>query len=334
MYLAREKRFGRTYYFIRESVFENGQWRSRTLLDLGEDPGRFLVYPGGHGFYVAEEVLEALERQGVHTDQWALEKIFWRFVDPEIRRVIENFSAHQGITRKKRLRPREQLKLQNKFHPFDQRRLVFLKFGSINVDSLLRRPLPFLNILQDKSRDEIEQILMDMESKLKPKETLGYIYASFGLARHFAPRLTRFIPEAQMLKDLDHYFIQELCALLKDETYLMGLEPDQVLRNYLSRYVILHFDRLESQRRFFSQREAQILRERQKDLKRIFARAAQYFGVSEERLWRMGKEELARLFRRRAQELHPDHGGDHEAFISLRELFEEIMAARGWHRHG
>ncbi len=313
-------------------MFEAGQWRSRTLLELGEDPGRFLVYPGGHGFYVSEEVLEALERKGVETDQWALEKIFWRFVDPEIRRVIEDFSAHQELKPRKRLPVKEQLRLQQGFHPFDKRRLVFLKFGSLNVEALLKRPLPFLNVLHQKSRDEIEQILMDMEAHLKPKETLAYIYASFGLARHFAPRLTRFVPEAQMLEDLDRYFVQELCALLQDETYLMGLEPDQVMKDYLCRYVILHFDRLESQRRFFSQREAQVLRERQRDLKRILAQAAEYFGVSEESLWRMGKEEITRLFRRRARELHPDHGGDHEAFIALRKLFEDLMTARGWHR--
>ncbi len=332
LYLAQQRRFGRVYYFIRESVWEGGLWRSRDLVFLGEDPSRFIIYPGGNSFYIDEDILEALERKGIKTDQWALEKIFWRFVDPEIRRVVQDFSAHKPLPKRERLSYEQQIKLQEGFHPFDKRRLIFLKFGSTHIEGLLRRPLPFLNILQEKSRDEIEQLIMDMETKLRPKEVLAYVYTAFGLARHFAPRLTRFVPEAQMLAQIDQFFLQELCSLLEDPSYLMGLSPHEVLRDYLSRYVILHFDRLEAQRRFFSQHEAKLLRQKQAHLGDIITKAARYFGVSEQRLWRMGKEDITRLFRQRAQELHPDKGGDHEAFIRLRKLFEDLMAARGWRR--
>ncbi len=325
------KRIGREiHYFIRESYFAGGLWRSRDLFALGPDPGRYIIYPGGNSFYVDQIVEETLARKGVKTDQMELERIFLPFVDPHIRRIIKDFT--HDFRPKKRLPAREQLRLQRNFHLFDCRRLLFLKFGGTNVDPLLKRPLSFLNVLKDKSRDEIEQHIMDAEAKLRPRETLAYIYASFGLAHRFRGRLTRFVPEAQIMEKLDKYFLEELCLLAEDETWRMGLDRETVLRDYLSRYVIMYFDRLEKQRNFFEEHQARLARERYLAARNTVARAAATFGVPEEELMRMGKEEISRLFRRRARELHPDHGGDHEAFIRLRELFEELMAARGFYR--
>ncbi len=332
MYLARKAIGGHTYFFIRESVFKDGVWQSRDLFALGEDPTRYIIYSGGNSFYIDEYVLRAIEEKGVKTDQWELEKIFWPFVKPEIRHTIDNFSAHYQLKRRPRLPTREQMKLQKRFHLFDQRRLTFLKFGGVNIDPLLERPLPFLNVLKDKSRDEIEQLIMEKEMRLKPRETLAYIYASFGLARHFIHRLTKFIPEAQLLKEIDFFFLEELCKIAADESYRMGLSEETVLQDYLSRYVIMHFDRLEKDRAYFERQKARLRRQRQAAARKVLSRAAEVFGVSEEELWRMGKEDILRLFRRQAQKLHPDRGGDHEAFIELRKLFEDLMTARGWQR--
>ncbi len=331
MYLAQKRVMGRTYYFLRESYFADGLWRSRDLLALGTNPARFIVYPGGNGFYIEEEIIEKLAAQGVETDQWELEELFWPFVKPHIRRVIGDFAYRQFVP-KKRLPRREQMALQAGYHLFDCRRLLFLKFGGTNLDPLLKRPLSFLNVLKDKSRDEIEQHIMRAEAKLRPRETLSYIYASFGLSKHFENRATRYLPEAQMLEELDEAFLEELCLLARDETYRMGLSEEEILRDYLSRYVIMHFDRLAQTRRFFEEAQAKIARERYYATRSAVARAASYFGLSEEELLQMGKEDLSRLFRRRARELHPDQGGDHEAFIELHRLYEELMKARGFKR--
>ncbi len=331
MYLARKRVGKETHYFIRESYFADGLWRSRDLFALGANPSRFIVYPGGNSFYIREEVIDGLRQKGVETDQWELEEIFLPFVKPRIRRILGDF-AYRSFVPKKRLPRREQMALQEKYHLFDCRRLLFLKFGGTNVDPLLKRPLSFLNVLKDKSRDEIEQHLMRAEMKLRPRETLAYIYASFGLAKHFQHRLSRFMPEAQALEQLDEVFLKELCALAGDESYRMGLTQEEVLKEYLSRYVIMYFDRLERTRRFFEDAQARLARERFLAQRSVVARAASLFGVTEDELMRMGKEELARLFRRRARELHPDQGGDHEAFIELRKLFEELMALRGYRR--
>ncbi|WP_157627920.1 J domain-containing protein [Thermodesulfatator autotrophicus] len=300
-------------------------------MSLGKDPSRFIVYPGGNSFYIKEEVIENLAQKGVKTDQWELEKIFWPFVKPHIRQVIENFSAHQTI-RSNRLSAREQLALQREYHIFDCRRLLFLKFGGTDVDFLLKRPLGFLNILHEKSRDEIEQHIMAAEQRLRPRETLAYIYTAFGLAKHFSSRLSRHIPEAQVMEKIDDAFLAELCLLLEDKKYLMGLEPDQVLKDYLSRYAIMYFDRLSCDRRFFEEREARLLERYRNDLHKVAREAAAIFGVSPEEILRLNKEEISSLFRRKARELHPDQGGDHEAFIKLHKLYEELMKLRGYRK--
>ena len=330
MYLARKRVGPRTYYFLRESYFEDGLWRSRDLFSLGAHPEKYIIYPGGNGFYIDPCIEESLAEQGVKTDQMELEKIFMPFLDPHIRRLIEDFS--HGFQPKERLPRKEQLRRQEGYHLFDKRRLLFLRFGGTNLDPLLRRPLPFLNVLHAKSRDEIEQHIMNAESRLRPRETLAYIYTAFGLAQRFRPRLTRHIPEAQIMEQLDKFFLEEVCHVAQDESWRMGLDEEIVLRDYLSRYVIMYFDRLEAQRSFFEEHQARMMRQHYQAARSAVARAAAVFGVSEEELLQMGKEEIIRLFRRRAREAHPDQGGAHEDFIRLHKLFEELMEARGWRR--
>ena len=47
-------------------------------------------------------------------------------------------------------------------------------------------------------------------------------------------------------------------------------------------------------------------------------------GISEEEMRRLSRKELSRLFRRKAQEMHPDKGGDHESFITLAQAYQDI----------
>jgi len=331
LYLAQKRIGGKLYYFLRESYFADGLWRSRDLIALGTNPSRYIIYPGGNSFYIDEKIIERLATKGVKTDQWELEEIFWPFIKPRIKRILGDFSSRQFVP-KKRLPRQKQLDLQKGYHLFDCRRLLFLKFGGTNLDPLLKRPLSFLNVLKDKSRDEIEQYIMRAELKLRPRETMAYIYASFGLSKYFDRKMTKYLPEAQVLEELDEAFLKELCNLSRDETYRMGLSEEEILRDYLSRYVIMYFDRLEQTRRFFENVQARLMQERYYAIRDVIARAASYFGLSEEELLRMGKEEITRLFRRRARELHPDQGGEHEAFIELHRLYEEFMEARGFKR--
>ncbi|WP_456431054.1 hypothetical protein [Thermosulfuriphilus sp.] len=333
VYIARKRVGSKTYYFIRQSYQDNacGLWRSRDLFALGQDPSRFIIYPGGHGFYLDETIEERLAAQGVKTDQIELEELFFPFLKPEIKRVIQDF-ARYSAPRSRRLPRGEQLTRQSSYHIFDRRRLVFLKFGQVNVDSLLKRPLVFLNVLAEKSRDEIEQMIETDEAILKPKEILAYIYASFGLSDYFAPRLTRFVPEAQGQEDMDRIFEEAFCRLANDEAYRMGLGREEVLRDYLSRYRIMYYDlgyRLRRQWVSFQRAQEEA---RRRHLAPEFRQACRRIGLREEEALRMDKAALLKYFRRLAKKHHPDRGGQHEEFIAIKKAVEFILVYKGYRR--
>ena len=64
MYLAFGKINGKTGYFIRESYRQADHYLSRDLLDIGADPGSYIVYPGGNSFYIDQVVEEKLTDMG------------------------------------------------------------------------------------------------------------------------------------------------------------------------------------------------------------------------------------------------------------------------------
>ena len=98
MYLAQKKIKGETCYFIRESYPDEDYFLSRDLIDLGPDPGRFITYPGGNSFYIDEIIEKRINDLGKKADPDKLEDIFWRFLHPEIRRVLEPFRSREKAT--------------------------------------------------------------------------------------------------------------------------------------------------------------------------------------------------------------------------------------------
>jgi hypothetical protein len=52
------------------------------------------------------------------------------------------------------------------------------------------------------------------------------------------------------------------------------------------------------------------------------------FNKSREALKKMNRRDLWRLYRRRAQELHPDKGGDHERFVKLNEAYHKLLRTK------
>ena len=49
MYLARLRIQNETRYLLRQSYADKAVIKCLDLIDLGTDPGRFIVYPGGTG---------------------------------------------------------------------------------------------------------------------------------------------------------------------------------------------------------------------------------------------------------------------------------------------
>ena len=220
--------------------------------------------------------------------------------------------------------------MQKDIHPFDRRRLCFLKFCDTNIESLSSQPFSFFNILLNKSRDEIEQVLENMEFMLSLHEKRMYLYAMFDIPRRFAPRLTRFVPDAQDQDLIDKYLLEEICKLDQDPTFLnQGAVPWKArgLHPYLRKYLIQYFDILYKWPITDSRaghgttgHKAWPPPAKSSDEKHFKA-----MGISANEFSCIGKKEFTLLFRRKAQELHPDKGGNHETFIALQQAYQILI---------
>jgi len=185
LYLAQTTVHGQTHYSIRESYLHQNRFLSRNLFDIGTDPAQYIVYPGGNSFYIHESIEEQLNDLNVYPKNDELEDIFWRFLDPTIRRALETFRNRQ-----KNLSPRKGPKATekvtaSKFHIFDQRRILYLRCGRMNQQNITCVPHKLFQVLTDKSRDEIEQMLMEMEKILTVREYKTYAYVIFNLQDFF-----------------------------------------------------------------------------------------------------------------------------------------------------
>ncbi|RUM89789.1 MAG: hypothetical protein DSZ23_02795 [Thermodesulfatator sp.] len=337
MYIGMDKgREDKTVFFLRQSYqAEHGGWCSRDLFCLGPDPEKYIEYVDERAFYISPEVEEKLGSQGVNYEYSELEEIFWPFIDPYIRQTIDAFGGLHGreYKRHKRYSRDELVRMQEGIHLFDKRRFIFLKYLQIDTDSLLSRPLPFLNRLLDKSRDEIESIFDMMELDLKPWEMKGYLYAIFGLPERFSPRLSRFIPDVQDQDIMDEFFLDELCSLNRDSTYLdQGARPTGTawLHPYLKKYLFQYFDYV-----FRGPRPGRSFQENQNRAWHPSANDSdehhlKVMGLDKDRFNNMSEEDFVRFFRKMAQKLHPDHGGDHEDFIRFQQAFEYLMVKKKW----
>jgi len=164
LYLAQHRIRGKLHYFIMESYKDGDLLRSRELFVLGTNPAKYLVYPGGHAFYVDEVVEERLASLGVEPSAEEIEDVFWPFVEPEIRHVIEPFRA-RGKARIE-ITPKEEEKIRVKATEFDRRRIHYLRSGRMDQAGLGRMSVKLCAWLLGKSRDEIEQRFIQMEGHI------------------------------------------------------------------------------------------------------------------------------------------------------------------------
>ena len=333
MYLARVRIEDRLHFIIRESRPdpEKGGYTSRDLLDLGDDPAVHLRYAGSHGFYVAPAVLDRLGEKGVTPAADELEELFWPFVAPEARRAMEPFRG-----RGKTFAPLTEAERQaiRRLHPFDKRRLHFLRFGSIDQGPLHRLPPRLFRKLLHQSRDQLEQYFLEAESLLRPAEFKSYVYTIFDLRKYFGGDLVRRMPQAIDQAALDDRFFAELCKLQDDPAFRAGASAEERPPEYLSRYVIMFFD--------YEFGPGSVLDDYLRDFmnsRRQFrpppagpvspGEAAAIFEEKPEVLAALSPRELTRLYRKRAHQLHPDKGGEQEAFVRLTEAYHALLQRKG-----
>jgi hypothetical protein len=334
LYLALEKINGKTRYFIRESYRQADHFLSRDLIDLGADPGSYIVYPGGNSFYIDQVVEDRLTDMGTQADPDELEDIFWPFVHPEIRRVLEPFRSREKRQQAGRRSKRPQNKINTQIHIFDKRRMHYLRFGQMNQRDIGRLPLKFFRILHNKSRDEIEQTLINMETELSPREYKTYTYVVFNLQQFFYEAYAKNTPQSLSTDKVDAHFIEQVCRLNTDRSFWAGMTTGDSLHNYLIRYVLMYFDHDFAPRSFMEEYLRQFINSHRdhhapyKTSAFTLKRASAAFGVPQEVLKKMSCKEFARLYRLKAQEMHPDKGGDHDEFVKLTEAYHALLKTK------
>ncbi|MGW8288326.1 MAG: J domain-containing protein [Desulfobulbales bacterium] len=331
MYLAEHIINGRKKYVIRISDYDpkTNFWQSRDLMDLGRRPWEYIEYPGGNAFYIKESVCDRLNDQGVEFDLCELEELFWSFIRKEVRQKIETFYCRS--TAKSRRTVKEKNQAPEQVQTFDKRRLYYLRCGSVPRKGINNVPLRYFKPLLNKSRDEIEQYILQLEKSLYPREYKQYVYMIFDLQRYFRSSPARSIPQALDQDELDRYFIKDICRLHGDQLFWSGLERGEMLHEYLVRYVVMFFDYEfdggsawhEYLQNFINSKR--FYRPPTPKPTITVTETVEIFGISAEKLNIMDKSGLTKLFRQRAHELHPDKGGDHEAFVRLAEAYKQLL---------
>jgi hypothetical protein len=323
-----------THYYLRESFRDGGHFLSRDLIDLGTDPAERIIYPGGNAFYIDPVIEDHLDELGIIFQDSDLEDIFWRFLDPDIQRVLEHFRHREALLRKSR-KPREKpAKAESPVHVFDKRRLHYLKFGRMEQGYLWRVPEKMFNVLHNKSRDEIEQLFLDMERQLNPREYKAYNYVIFNINQSFNESFAKKRPQYLKQRDVDDHFIEEICRLNRDLAFWGGMQTGSRLHEYLVRYILMYFDYDFASRSWVEDYIHNFINSR-RDYQSPFKagsvtldEASSIFGETKDALKTMRRQELVRIFRRRAQELHPDKGGEQEKFVELNHAYHMLLRTK------
>jgi len=336
LYLAQRIIKGKARYFISESFKDGDCFRSSDLFDLGTNPAKYIVYPGGNAYYIDEVVEDRLCSLGVKVDADDMEDIFWPFLKPEIRRVLE-LTRERAKARRKRvsIKPEEEAKIRTQVSEFDKRRVHYLRCGRMDQGSIERMPVHLYKSLFRRSRDEIEQHFMKMECCLKASELKSYTYVIFNLQRFFTESWAKTMPQGLDQNRVDKHFLEELCRLNRGASFWAGEDVADFLHRYLIRYLIMFFDYdfgpdsflRDYIKKFMNARRSWRAPATKSTV--TFEQASIIFGVKEDILRTMTKRSLVRLYRRMAQKLHPDKGGSHEKFIQLTEAYQKILKSKG-----
>lgn len=332
MYLARMEVGPRRYqYLLRESYRSDGILYSRELADLGSDPGRCIVYPDESSFYIDEEFLQQLRDQGVKVIDSELEELLFPFLDPYIKNRLQPF-RHRSKYRNWRLADETvRRRALEETHIFDRRRVHFLRMGRTS-EEIVDKTAPLYIALLDKSRDEIEQMILEQEQQLPPRDYQSYLFTIFNLQRFFQQSYARSIPQALDRDQLDALFVQEICSLAADAEFWCGFSRHHDRLPYtLVRYLIMYFDTAPAEpiswSNFGRRARAGRFQHRAAPVTEKISRsqAMVMFDISAEQLAAMKKKDLTRIYRQKAHELHPDKGGNTEQFIRLTAAYEELL---------
>ena len=337
MYLARAVIDGRTHFLIRQSVLCDGTWESRDLFALGPDPARWIHRPGGKAYFIDETVEDALRDKGLEATQEDLEQVFWPFLPPEVREVIRPFHARKREKTRRRYSQAELVSMQAGVHPFDKRRLYYLRYGPGDPGKVAACSLRLFNRVLEKSRDEIEQGMETAEAGLRRHERKAYVYFSFHLERFFPGPVAGRWPQALVGEDLDRVLLGEVCNLQADRTLFPAGGDEPALDPVLVRYVIFFFDHdFEAPsweqayaRDFMNRHRTHHPPQRLREERFPLEKACDILGISREEVTSLSRRGVTQQYRKMALAYHPDQGGSHERFIRLTRAYRELLERMG-----
>ena len=170
---------------------------------------------------------------------------------------------------------------------------------------------------------------------LRPDEYKMYIYTIFNLQAFFTQSFALNMPEALDADKMDLHFLDQICEVDSDSDFWKGFAKGDTLHEYLVRYVVMYFDSSFASKTGWEQYIRNFMNSRRRfeppksSKKMTMKEAATVFGVSRAELSEMSLKELKRLFREKARELHPDKGGEHEAFVELAAAYQEFSRIKG-----
>ncbi len=277
-----------------------------------------------------EEVESLIRAQGGQVDSRELDLLFRPFLRPAVRDRVEQFDRG-GSRRARRASPSEYDELYRGIHPFDKRRIHYLRLGRMDQGRICLQTHRFFNHLLYKSRDELEQMFLEMERYLRPREYKSYVYVIFDLQRHFPHLMTRFFPSALDQDLLEDLFVDDFCALSRNKAFRAEYSPGSAIDRYLKRYLIMFFDggypanELEQEFiRLFMENRRQFNPPPPPAGSVTLSEAMAVMGINEQQFASMTPEALSRQYRRKAHEHHPDKGGEHDDFVKLESAYRML----------
>ncbi len=323
MYIAAQKYKNQNHFILRETCKIGDQLAFRDLFDLGQNPSFYIKYPGGNAFYFDEELEDTLSTLGAAYDEDHLEDLFWPWLRPDIKRAVETFRG-RGAQRPKLTETEKNLILSST-HPFDKRRIHYLKYASMDQGPVENMPATLFKDLVNNCRDEIEQRFLRMERNLKAHELKSYVYTSFNLQSHFQSFMAKTMPHALDQKKVDTFFVKELCRCNKTL-----FNKTNYLDAYMLRYAIMFFDHQYAHTSLLDEFSQDFMHRHRfhqpVPLKSVPIRiACKIFDITRKQMRTLTRSQLTRLYRKKARKVHPDTGGSHEKFVELNDAYKTLM---------
>lgn len=334
MYLAKLLDGCKKIYQIRQSyqTAENS-FTYRVVFTLGSNPGRFIEPFADDIVLFHSDLVAAVAAHSKDDAESVLERLLWDFLPQATQQRLALFHDRGGY-RGGRFTVEDRQKIDQQIHLFDRRRLYYLRYGAVDQSRLSRLHEACCRPLLGQSRDEREYWFTAEESALKPGHYLQYVYAIFNLQQYFHQSFAPWLPESLAIDEMGEHFEKALCRLNSDCRFWQEKKTTDSLHHHLIRYLLMFFDYTPARRSFLEDFARTFMaghrtfRWPEKKSARSAVRISEIFATSSDELKKMSRQELSRLYRQKAMQLHPDRGGDHELFIELTEIYNDLLRTK------